>query len=262
MPAYREMSRRSRPGASPSTLLAVVHGEPLPSLRAVSAFVTGCGGSAWAPGARDRPSLPGAANLMSPPGSDSTGIRGLRVSGSAGRAAGVMTRLRKASRDALSMKPPSRARATTGAGSRLALRPTDAYQVDSVAMAGSADRCTWVRLPGLRPRRGCRAGSGPPCRGRAGAAARSPSVAGRPHSALADRPRLLPPHRDARQACPVLPDRPGQANPLRGLEPDPLRRRPPRSLDACACPALIMSAVAPLAMPTVTVPWLYTQMTL
>jgi hypothetical protein len=46
MPTYREMSRRSRPGASPSTLLAVVHGERLPSLRAVSAFVTGCGGSA------------------------------------------------------------------------------------------------------------------------------------------------------------------------------------------------------------------------
>ena len=46
MPAYREMSRRSRPGASPSTLLAVVHGERLPSLRAVPAFVTGCGGSA------------------------------------------------------------------------------------------------------------------------------------------------------------------------------------------------------------------------
>jgi hypothetical protein len=47
MPAYREMSRRARPGASPSTLLAVVHdGERLPSLRTVSAFVTGCGGSA------------------------------------------------------------------------------------------------------------------------------------------------------------------------------------------------------------------------
>ena len=36
-----------RPGASSSTLLAVVHdGERLPSLRTVSAFVTGCGGSA------------------------------------------------------------------------------------------------------------------------------------------------------------------------------------------------------------------------
>jgi hypothetical protein len=43
-PSFREMARHARPAVSPSTLAAAVHAERLPTLRVVSAFVTGCGG--------------------------------------------------------------------------------------------------------------------------------------------------------------------------------------------------------------------------
>jgi hypothetical protein len=43
-PSFREMARHARPAVSPSTLATAVHAERLPTLRVVSAFVTGCGG--------------------------------------------------------------------------------------------------------------------------------------------------------------------------------------------------------------------------
>lgn len=105
MPTYREMSRRGRPGASPSTLLAVTHGERLPSLRAVSAFVTGCGGSAeelgqftaaWqrirlsdGPGPVSGPPENSACPVASPAARDA-GTPGCR-SGAAGPGAGSST---------------------------------------------------------------------------------------------------------------------------------------------------------------------------